>query len=69
MPAEIKRYYCPDCIARRLGSQIPTGAGIAVVRFLPKRHAVIEAEVHTLITLVGSGDPKPSITPFKFYML
>jgi len=41
---EIKRHYYPDGMARRAGSQIPAGAEIAVVKFLPKRRAIIEYE-------------------------
>jgi len=44
MVPEKKRYYFPDGMARRAGSQIPAGAEIAVVKFLPKRHAIIECE-------------------------
>ena len=50
MPAEIKRYYYPDGIARRLGSQIPAGAEIAVVRFLPKRRTIVGYEGRRYMT-------------------
>ena len=36
------RYYYPDGIAKKCGSQIPTGAPIEVVKFFPKRRAIIE---------------------------
>jgi hypothetical protein len=39
---ETRRHYFPDGMAKRAGSQIPAGAEIAVVKFLPKRRAIIE---------------------------
>jgi hypothetical protein len=42
MVPETRRHYYPDGMARRAGSQIPAGAEIAVVKFLPKRCAIIK---------------------------
>jgi hypothetical protein len=50
MLAKVKRYYYPDGAARRLGSPIPAGAEITVVRSLPKRRAVVEHEGRRYMT-------------------
>jgi len=47
---ETRRHYFPDGMARRAGSQIPAGAEIAVVKFLPKRRAIIEYERRRYMT-------------------
>jgi hypothetical protein len=55
MVPETRRHYFPDGMARRAGSQIPAGAEIAVVKFLPKRRAIIEYEgktVHDLFSML-----------------
>jgi hypothetical protein len=43
-------YYYPDGIARKCGSQIPAGAAIEVVKFLPKRRAIIECNGRRYMT-------------------
>jgi hypothetical protein len=45
-----KRFYCPDSMAKKAGHQIPTGALISVIRFLPKGRAVISYQGKKYLT-------------------
>jgi len=54
-----KRFYYPDSMAKKAGHQIPAGALITVIEFLPKGRAVISYQGKKYLTLSICCRKKP----------